>query len=79
MIFSHPKMEFTKVQNGWRCTIDTFPFRAHYIKLEGITPTKWMLDHVECIKENMQEYLDMAHHDAELFGNYKQLELPMLS
>lgn len=60
MIFSHPKMEFEKVSNGWKVSIDVFPYRAHYIKLDGILKTPWMLDHVECIKDNMVDYLDMA-------------------
>ncbi len=59
--------------------MDIFPFRAHYIKLEGITPSGWMLDHVECIKDNMQEYLDLALHDCRMFENYQQLELPTLT
>jgi hypothetical protein len=62
MIFSHPKMEFTKLPNGWRVSIDLYPLRAHYIKLEGGHQTNWMLQDVECIREDMSEYIDLMMH-----------------
>ena len=68
MIFTHPKMEFEKVSNGWKVSMDVHPFRAHYIKLDGIHPTGWMLDHVECIKPNMQEYLDFSLYEYAMFS-----------
>lgn len=68
MIFTHPKMEFEKVSNGWKCSIEVFPFRAHYIKLAGINATGWMLEHVECIKGNMHEYLDYSFQEFAMFS-----------
>jgi hypothetical protein len=67
-MFSIPMMEFEKAPNGWKCRIDTYPFRAHYIKLEGTHPTPWMLDHVECIREDMQEYLELMQHFFDQSG-----------
>lgn len=65
-MFSIPIMNFEKVSNGWKVAIDCYPFRAHYIKLEtsaiGIRDTGWMLEHVECIREDMHEYLDLMQH-----------------
>lgn len=61
-VFSVPMMKFEKVDNGWKCTSDFYPFRAHFTKLEGIHPTPWMLDYVECIKDDMQDYIDSMHH-----------------
>jgi hypothetical protein len=62
-------MDYERVSNGWKMTMDCYPFRAHYIKLyrkrfDGSEyPTSdWMLEHVECIREDMDDYINLMLH-----------------
>lgn len=61
-------MEFEKASNGWKCTIDVYPFRVYYIKLEGAHNTNWMLDHIEMLREDMQDRISAAFTDMHTFG-----------
>lgn len=67
-LFSQPRIDFEKVSNGWKAEVYMHPFIAHFIKLEGIKETDWMLDHIDLIKP-MQAYLNERHSN---YLNFEQ-------
>lgn len=76
-VFSIPKMEFEDTQNVKKVAIDCYPFRAHYIKLyrtrfdgSRYATSDWMLEHVECIRKDMVEYIDLIEHAHRQEGIY---------
>lgn len=59
-------MRFEEVSNGWKCIVNCYPFRAHYIKLLGVHESKWMLEYVEMLREDMQDRIDASFKQFKL-------------
>jgi hypothetical protein len=73
-VISHPKMTFERVSNGWKCTMEVYPCKLHYIKLDGIIETPWMLDHAEVVNQDIQEYIDMVFSEYLTFSGQSSSE-----
>jgi hypothetical protein len=65
--------QFEEAPNGWKCTIECYPARFHYIKLyakrfdgSSYPTTAWMLDHIEMLREDMDERISAGFEEWKL-------------